>query len=168
MVGYALLRKSNEQAVAMRRLFFREWFMLKVTKMVDYAVLVLSEMYQQPDRCVSVSQLSERFNLGSSVIAKICRLLTKAGILGAERGAHGGYLLALSPERVSLQKVADAIAGYVPLVSCEMSPTSCSCASRCHLKPAWQRVEQQLTAVLEDISMVDFLPVARQIPERLG
>ncbi|MCY4311040.1 MAG: Rrf2 family transcriptional regulator, partial [Rhodospirillaceae bacterium] len=67
--------------------------MLRLNRITDYAVVVLTRMAHDPRRLVTAPQLSEESNVPAPTVAKVLKALTKEGILASQRGVNGGYLL---------------------------------------------------------------------------
>jgi Rrf2 family protein len=72
-------------------------------------VLALGEF----DAPVSPRELAGRLRCSPTYLAKTLGLLTRAGILHSVRGAHGGVLLARSPESIELLDVVEACQGFL-------------------------------------------------------
>jgi len=62
---------------------------------------------------VSPGNLASQLGASSSYMAKITGLLVKAGILQAQRGAHGGVLLNSAPGSIPLLAVIEACQGRI-------------------------------------------------------
>ena len=73
--------------------------MLRVTKLTDYATLVLTVLASTPEAVLSASGLAERAGLEAPTVAKVLKPLAQAGLVQAFRGASGGYRLARPPAR---------------------------------------------------------------------
>ena len=131
--------------------------MVKISKMVDYSVLVLCQMAADQLTSWSASRLADKLGLNQPTLAKICRLLTKAGMLRASRGAQGGYLLSRASEDISLYAVILAVEGENPLVSCEKMDSVCPCIYDCRLQPAWAQIDSEIKVILQQKTMADFL-----------
>jgi FeS assembly SUF system regulator len=131
--------------------------MLKISKMIDYSVLVICQMAGDQATSWSASRLADRLGLNQPTLAKICRRLAKAGMLCASRGAQGGYLLSRAPVDISLYAVVLAVEGENQLVSCEKTDSVCPCISDCHLEPVWAQIDNEIKIILQKKTMADFL-----------
>lgn len=130
--------------------------MIKISKLVDYSVLVLCELANAPTEPWSANRLAEKLGLNQPTLAKICRLLARAGFLRASRGAQGGYVLNHKPVDISLYQVVIAVDGVTELVSCERSGEPCSCLFNCHVQPAWRALDDEIKQVLQRKTIADF------------
>jgi FeS assembly SUF system regulator len=131
--------------------------MLKISKLVDYSVLVLCELASDPTESWSANRLADRLGLNQPTLAKICRLLSKAGLLRASRGAQGGYVLDEEPHAISLSAVIEAVDGDNELVICEKSDQTCPCLSHCHLQSAWLQIDLEIKSILQRKTIADFI-----------
>ncbi|MGB0749972.1 MAG: Rrf2 family transcriptional regulator [Magnetospiraceae bacterium] len=64
-----------------------------------YAVLILA---QDPSRQLSAADIAEIFDISLNHLAKVMRDLSRAGLVGAVRGAGGGYRFIGNPKRTTL------------------------------------------------------------------
>ena len=68
--------------------------MLRVTKLTDYATLVLTVLAARPGDVLSAPDLAEHAGLEAPTVAKVLKPLAQAGLVEGFRGANGGYRLA--------------------------------------------------------------------------
>lgn len=79
-----------------------------LTETTVAAIRVLVHLALQPeDDPVSARQSAADLGLSPSYLAKIIHLLTRAGLLTAHRGVHGGVTLASRPKDITLLDVVD-------------------------------------------------------------
>ena len=65
--------------------------MIKLNKITDYAVVILGLLSSRYPNKFSTSKISEDTGLPVPTVAKVCKLLNKANLILAGRGANGGY-----------------------------------------------------------------------------
>src|SRR5688572_6828452 len=82
--------------------------MLRVTKLTDYASVVLTVLASEPEAVLSATGLAERAGLEPPTVAKVLKPLAQAGLVEAFRGTHGGYRLARAPADISLFEIVEA------------------------------------------------------------
>lgn len=129
---------------------------IKVSKMVDYSVLVLCQLVQDQEQPWSANRLADNLGLNQPTLAKICRLLAKAGMLRASRGAQGGYLLNQAPEAIDLYSIMLAVDGDCSLVNCSRPNNVCACIAKCHLQPMWNQIDNEISVILKQKTLIDF------------
>ncbi len=82
---------------------------MKLTKRGQYALKALLDIASHGDRPVSVNQIAQRQNIPAPFLEKILLDLKQAGILGAVRGARGGYILQHPLKQISLGAILNAV-----------------------------------------------------------
>ena len=129
--------------------------MLRVSKLTDYATVVLAAMAREPDRVHTAADLSERTHLGRATVSKLLKQFVRNGLLTSYRGAHGGYLLAVEPERVSAAQIIDLVEGPMAMTECGLENRHCEFEGMCGVDGHWQRINRAIRAALEEISLAD-------------
>ena len=130
--------------------------MIKLSKLTDYAVVVLAQMAQDKGALLSASVLSERAGLPEPTVSKILKLLGKAGIIESARGVSGGYRLDKSAENVPVTAIIGAIDGPIALTACvEDSDETCALQGVCAMNGRWNPVNRALRAALDNVTLAD-------------
>ncbi|MEL7298020.1 MAG: SUF system Fe-S cluster assembly regulator [Pseudomonadota bacterium] len=129
--------------------------MLRLSKMTDYATLVLAELHAGSTTLESASEIAERTGLGLATVSKILKLLARAKLVEARRGSAGGYRLARAASDISAAAIIDALEGPVAITECSSDDTACDLADVCNLGSAWQRINTAIRNALDDISLED-------------
>src|SRR3546814_1246562 len=99
--------------------------MLRVTKLTDYATVVLTVLASEPDVVASAAGLAERAGLEAPTVAKLLKPLAQAGLVEAFRGANGGYRLARPAAGISLFELVEAMEGPLGLTECSVHVGRC-------------------------------------------
>ena len=129
--------------------------MLRISKMTDYATVILARLAIAPERQFTAAQLADQTHLGQPTVSKVLKLLLRRGLLHSTRGLHGGYRLARPASEITAAQILDALEGPVALIECARHVHHCSIESTCGVGRAWQRVSLALRRVLEDITLVE-------------
>jgi FeS assembly SUF system regulator len=130
--------------------------MLKLSRMTDYAVVILTAMARPENNLAAASALAEQTGLAEPTVAKILKLLAKGGVVSSQRGAAGGYKLERAPDRLSMADVIAAIEGPVELTACvDGSADSCALEKVCCVKGRWNPVNAAIKSALEKVSLAD-------------
>ncbi|QHI95703.1 SUF system Fe-S cluster assembly regulator [Aristophania vespae] len=127
--------------------------MLRLSKLADYAVVVLIKLGQM-EGLTTASILSAETGMPEPTVAKLLKGLAGQGIINSSRGARGGYSLASSLTEISIAQVIAAVDGPVMITAC-CDNNYCSHEVRCGLSAQWDRVNFILRHVLESISLAD-------------
>ncbi len=142
--------------------------MLKISRLADYAILLLWQFTHQADaddahqlhqsRPLNASFLAQKTSIPQTTVQKILKLLHQGGLLISKRGIQGGYLLAQSPANISLKHILNAIEGPIHLTSCISDTHDCSIINLCPLSSIWQDLNQKFEDILDDTSLDQMRP----------
>ena len=144
--------------------------MLRVTKLTDYATVVLTALAERPDRVHSAAELAERAKLELPTVSKVLKPLAHAGLVESFRGAAGGYRLARAPDQISLYDVVEAIEGKLGMTECSGEHSTCEHETHCDVQTHWRRINDVIADALRGISLAQMLPAnaRKSIPLHLA
>ncbi len=129
--------------------------MLRISKLTDYAILVMVELGASQGEVLSAQCLAERCGLEVPTVSKVLKMLVPSGLVTSFRGASGGYRAAHAPERVSVAAVISAIEGPIAMTECSVHEGLCSVEASCSARDNWQKVSAAVAGALENISLAD-------------
>jgi FeS assembly SUF system regulator len=130
--------------------------MIKISKLADYAVVVLGALSRHDQELVNTGALAEVTRLPEPTVSKVLKLLTKADIVTSLRGANGGYQLARKPRDIKVAEIIIAIDGPVSMTACvEGAQECCDFHAHCLVKGRWDDVNTAIRDALEDITLAD-------------
>ena len=113
--------------------------MLRVTRLTDYATLVLVALATGGDRVLSAPELAERALLELPTVAKVLKPLAHAGLVEGFRGAGGGYRLARPAADIPLIAIVEAIEGPLNMTECSGLHSNCEHEPHCGVQVHWRR-----------------------------
>ena len=130
--------------------------MIRLSRMTDYAVALLTQMVSEAKSIWAASDLADRTGLPLPTVAKILKRLTKAGIITARRGSLGGYSLSLAARSLSIATVIEAMDGPIAITDCASGGDhSCNIESICPMNNGWNMVNHAIRQALEEVSLAD-------------
>lgn len=145
--------------------------MAHITSSVEYAIHCLLFLVNNEQKPLSSRDLAELQGISASFLAKIFPKLEKAGIVAAQEGVRGGYLLARPAQEISFLDVVDAIEGDKPLFDCQNIREKCSVFNNnpplwatdgvCAIHAVMQQAEKAMRISLASHTLAD-------IAERFG
>ena len=142
--------------------------MLRVSKLTDYATVVMTALAQAEDELVSAVVLAERARLEQPTVAKVLKLLAQAGLVASQRGAAGGYRLAHAPDAITVADIVGAIEGPFGMTECSVHSGLCDHELHCGVRGNWKRISQAVEAALRAVTLADMLapspPARPRIP----
>jgi Rrf2 family protein len=106
-----------------------------------------------PGQYVPVHDLALRCEAPFSFLAKICHRLTRAGILGSQKGPNGGVALSLPPDRLTLFQIVDATGGLESYQQCVLGLDPCDEDHRCPLHEMWAPIKDRMRTMLEQTTL---------------
>ncbi|WP_110666190.1 SUF system Fe-S cluster assembly regulator [Salinicola halophilus] len=127
--------------------------MLKLSKLTDYAAVIMAQIARDPRRAHTASELSERANLPYPTVGKTLKMLAKAGLVVSRRGSHGGYALARTPEDISASDIIVAIEGPIGMTECSHADGECDLMDVCGVADNWQRVSMAIRTLLDGVTL---------------
>ncbi len=131
--------------------------MLKMSRLTDYGTNVLAYLAGADDAPHSASAVAEHTGLSTATVSKVLKLLARAGLVTAQRGAQGGYSLARAPEDITAAEVIGALEGPVALTECAQVEGSCELESTCLVGGAWQSINVAIRRALGDITLAELV-----------
>ena len=132
--------------------------MLKLSKLTDYAIIVLGCLGEQQGKPVSASFVSGEINIPEPTVQKVLKLMAKAKIITAIRGASGGYIVPLALNCISIADVVEAIEGPLELNPCHNDDENdCALSKLFAPKNKWNTVNIAIKTTLDKIRVSDLM-----------
>jgi FeS assembly SUF system regulator len=131
--------------------------MLRISKLTDYATVIMSYLAFTPKTVASAAQIAQEVHLNPPTVSKILKILSEAGLVISFRGAGGGYQLARPITDISVAQVVTAIEGKLAMTECCISANSCALDSLCAIKDNWKIINKIILTALADLTLQDML-----------
>lgn len=129
--------------------------MLRISKLADYATVIMHYLAAQPEQLASASEIAKHTHLSTPTVSKLLKLLSEAGLVISARGVGGGYRLAKNPQAISVAEVVAAVDGLPSLTECSQHSTICAQDGFCAVKHNWRKINSFVLNVLQNVSMAD-------------
>ena len=151
--------------------------MIKLSRMTDYSVVVMSQMAQDMSITRTAPELAAATGVPAPTVAKLLKLLLKGGLVVSWRGVNGGYALARHLDEITAADIIEALEGPVALTACvDGSDADCGVEALCPMRGGWEKVNRAIRTALEEVTLaelsqpVDFLlaPPAREAETSAG
>src|SRR5688500_1563728 len=114
--------------------------MLRVSKLTDYATVVMTALAQAGDGVSSAQGLAEQAHLEPPTVSKVLKLLAQAGLVESFRGARGGYRLARDAHAISVAEIVAAIEGPFGMTECSVHQGQCDYEPHCGVRGNWRKI----------------------------
>lgn len=141
--------------------------MLRLARMTDYCVVVLSYLARHRDGVQTAQSIAADTGLPLASVAKVLKGLAHDDkhppLVAARRGAAGGYALARDPEAITVGDMIAALEGRRVLVDCvDGSDSACAMEGSCPMRGRWNPVNAAVGAALESVTLADMVAAERQ------
>jgi len=150
--------------------------MLRISKLTDYATVILAHLAVQPERRFTAAQLAAETRVAAPTVSKLLKQLHRRHLVQSTRGLHGGYLLARPATDITAAQILDALEGPVALTECAGSESQCSLERTCVVSRAWQRLNVAVRRSLQEVTLTELAGLGahraavadRSLPVALG
>ena len=146
--------------------------MLRVTKLTDYATVLLTVLAARPGEVLSAAELAEQSGLEIPTVAKVLRPLAQAALVEGFRGAGGGYRLARDAASISLVEIVEAMEGPLGMTECSLHDGACGIEQSCGVRANWRRINDVVADALRGVTLAQMQAPPRAarkgIPARLA
>lgn len=130
---------------------------MKISTKGRYALRMLADIVlHQSDGYVSLKDIAERQGISKKYLEQIVPLLSKSGVIKANRGNKGGYVINGRPETHTVGEVLRATEGNLAPVAClEYEPNDCERINECATLEIWKGLYKLITDYLDGITIRD-------------
>jgi FeS assembly SUF system regulator len=127
--------------------------MIRMSKLTDYAIVLLAHLARS-ERTLTAQELASRSRVPLPTVSKLCKELSRAGIVVSHRGRHGGYSLARDADVISVAEIVEALEGPISLTECG-TPTGdpCGIEAFCLAKASWDPVSRAIQGALQRLPL---------------
>ena len=132
--------------------------MLKLSKLTDYAVVVLVRLASAEGVQTSPG-IAQATGVPEPTVAKVLKALAGGGLVASQRGARGGYRMMRTLAEIPVADVINAIDGPIALTAC-VEGGCCEAESFCSMAGRWDPVNSAIRAALTAISLADMREAA--------
>ena len=127
---------------------------MKVSTRGDYAArALLSLALHGEERPTSVKEIAERTTLPQPYLEQILLAVKGAGLVRSKRGVGGGYVLARSPESITLADIIAAVEGPAAMPAEDHD----HCEGHCVLQEVWVELDEESRKVLARATLADLV-----------
>jgi len=128
-------------------------FVLKLSKLADYATVLMTAVANECAQTLTGQILAERTHIPLPTVAKLLKVLARGGLLESVRGAHGGYRLARSAERITIADIINALEGPIAVTACSSHGGECSLETDCATRANWRLINTAIRGALEAVTL---------------
>lgn len=138
--------------------------MLRVTKLTDYATVVLTVLAARPGEVLSAAELAEQSGLEQPTVSKLLKPLAQAGLVEGLRGVRGGYRLSRDAGQISLIEIVEAMEGPLAMTECSQPASQCGIAHQCGVRANWRLINDVVADALRGVTLAQMLRPVAPVP----
>lgn len=129
--------------------------MLRLSKLTDYAVVVLTRLAHVNELTTSPG-VATTTGIPEPTVAKVLKALAQGGLVVSQRGARGGYRLARPLDAIPISDVIVALEGPIALTACvDGAQGACEAERLCPVRGRWDPVNDAIRGALSNITLAD-------------
>lgn len=129
---------------------------MRLTLYTDYSLRVLLYLSSNTDRLVTISELSEFYDVSRNHLVKVVHELGLNGYILTTRGKHGGIRLARPAEQINIGEVIRTTEPDLNLLECfDPAADQCRITSSCRLKGVLFRARSNFLDELDRYTLAD-------------
>jgi len=106
---------------------------------------------------VAAVDVSTALGIPPNYLGKILHVLARANVLSSSRGKHGGFGLAVPPDRISLLQVVSLFDPLGGDPTCLLGRAKCSEREPCAAHKRWRSVSEQIIAFFRETTVGDLM-----------
>jgi Rrf2 family iron-sulfur cluster assembly transcriptional regulator len=135
---------------------------MKLSSQEEYGLRCLLQLARQGDEAsLNIAEMSQREGISSPNVAKIMRILRRAGLVASTRGKSGGYSLARPADEIPVGLALGALGGRLfDAQFCERHSgleRSCLNNGDCSIRPVLRHVQAAVDEVLSQLTLKSLL-----------
>jgi FeS assembly SUF system regulator len=127
--------------------------MVRISRLTDYATVILATLAGEPDHVLNAHHLAEATRIALPTVSKLLKQLQRSGLVISTRGQHGGYRLARPATQISAAAILDALEGPVALTDCAAGLGQCDIEDSCRVGRVWQRLNAAIRRSLAEVTL---------------
>lgn len=131
---------------------------MKLSTKGRYGVMAMLDLaLHNSEGRISLKSIAERQDISENYLEQLFALLRKSGLVKSVRGSMGGYILAESPDKITVGAILRSLEGSLAPVDCvvEGEPASCDRSDCCVTKIVWQKIRDSINDVVDSITLHD-------------
>jgi len=117
---------------------------------------------------VPLTEVAAQEHLSVDYLEQLAVSLRKAGLIESQRGVHGGYALARSPEQIRMGEILRALEGPIAPMVCVTEGAAepvCEFEGHCSTRLMWLQVGKAIAQTLDGMTLAALVPLpARREP----
>jgi len=142
--------------------------MFRLSKLADYATVLMASLSQDEGGMLSAQALAERTRLEGPTVSKLLKQLAQADLVVSTRGASGGYRLSRAAVEITIADIIAAIEGPLGMTECSIHSGLCGRENYCSVSGNLRKISAAVESALRAVTLVDMAAPPRQWQPRVS
>ena len=140
---------------------------MKMSSLEEYGLRCLVQLGRTEGGSLTIAEMSQAEGISAPNVAKIMRVMRRAGLVKSTRGQSGGYTLARAPEAIPVSEALAALGErFFDSGFCDKHKGVvhlCNHLGDCSIRPVLRRVQEAVDNVLSALTLKSLLVSEREI-----
>jgi len=128
--------------------------MLKITRKVEYALIAVRHLKENPRNLISVSTISKLYGIPKEVLAKTMQKLAGANIVSSVKGPHGGYTATSKASKITLNDFFEILEGPTAIMDCYFD-SGCDHLTNCNIRRPINKINDSIRNLFDNLTLAD-------------
>ena len=137
---------------------------MRISYKGDYALKAMLDLaINYNSELVTSHDLARRINAPIKFLEQVLLELRRGGFVESRRGNIGGYMLARTPDKISVGEVVRYIDGPIEPIAClKEKYANCTDINRCVFKRLWQKVYEATADIIDNVTLEQLASEVKQ------
>ena len=134
--------------------------MNKMNKKMEYALMSLRIISEKPEgQVTSAKEVADLIHIPFDVTARVLQALSSRGLLKAEYGVGGGYILARPLSEVSVHDLSEMLEGHTIITKCLGQDEPCEISKTCNITTPISNLNTKVQNFYKSLTLDEVLNV---------
>jgi len=130
---------------------------MEITRRTDYAIRLIAALLEKGGVPLSVREAALQQDVPYAFARSIQHDLMQQGIVTSLRGAKGGMVLNVDPEKFTLFELIEIVQGPVSVAVCTNDEDWCPRSKTCQFHNVWEGANEIMRNYLSSVTIKDLL-----------
>ena len=112
---------------------------------------------------IFLKDIAKKEEISEKYLSHLVIPLKANGLISSSRGAHGGYMLAKSPSKITLEEIVETLEGGISCVECVKNPHICPRFSKCVTRGIWEKIDKNISKALSSVTLLSLMNSQNEI-----
>jgi Rrf2 family protein len=126
--------------------------MMNISTRGRYATRIMVLMAREPEQARTKFEIAEAEGITPAYVQQLMMALRLAGLVHSLRGRSGGFILARTPDTITVADILNALEGEIMPAPCHVSGV-CDRLESCPTHPVWQQAGDLLEGLFSSITI---------------